>query len=104
MEPVSLPSAGHSEGPVQSPILGLPIDDRDVGTPDDWVPRHKDLIRLTGRHPFNAEPPPDVLLDKGFITPTDLHYVRCVESACASTWSLERSSPNVGSTWQVPEA
>lgn len=26
------------------------IDKRDVGTPDSWVPRHPQLIRLTGRY------------------------------------------------------
>lgn len=25
------------------------IDNKDVGTPDQWIPRHPDLIRLTGR-------------------------------------------------------
>lgn len=25
------------------------IDPKDKGTPDEWVPRHPDLIRLTGR-------------------------------------------------------
>ena len=25
------------------------IDPKDKGTPDDWIPRHPDLIRLTGR-------------------------------------------------------
>eukprot|EP00181_Compsopogon_caeruleus_P002754 CAMPEP_0184683712 /NCGR_PEP_ID=MMETSP0312-20130426/12291_1 /TAXON_ID=31354 /ORGANISM="Compsopogon coeruleus, Strain SAG 36.94" /LENGTH=64 /DNA_ID=CAMNT_0027136249 /DNA_START=101 /DNA_END=292 /DNA_ORIENTATION=+ len=33
------------------------VDPRDVETPDRWVPRHPDLIRLTGKHPFNCEPP-----------------------------------------------
>lgn len=28
------------------------------------------------RHPFNVEPPPDVLMARGFITPVSLHYVR----------------------------
>jgi len=26
------------------------IDSRDLATPDAWVPRHPELIRLTGRH------------------------------------------------------
>ena len=26
------------------------IDTKDVGTPDQWVPRHPELIRLTGRY------------------------------------------------------
>ncbi|KAK9807828.1 hypothetical protein WJX72_010494 [[Myrmecia] bisecta] len=50
------------------------IDKKDADTPDQWVPRHPDLIRLTGRHPFNVEPPRTTEL--GFITPASLHYVR----------------------------
>lgn len=52
------------------------IDPKDHNTPDEWVPRHPELIRLTGRHPFNVEPPPYRLFDHGFITPASLHYVR----------------------------
>lgn len=52
------------------------VDAKDVGTPDDWVPRHPAMVRLTGKHPFNCEPPCDMLLDAGFITPPSLHYVR----------------------------
>jgi hypothetical protein len=52
------------------------VDDKDVGTPDEWIHRHPDLVRLTGRHPFNCEPPLRKLVDKGYITPHNLHYVR----------------------------
>ncbi|CAN0195707.1 unnamed protein product, partial [Hapterophycus canaliculatus] len=52
------------------------IDPRDKGTPDDWVPRHPELVRLTGRHPFNVEPPVWRIKDHGFISPAELHYVR----------------------------
>jgi len=56
------------------------VDKRDIGTPDEWINRHPQLIRLTGRHPFNCEPPPEVLMEKsvalGGYTPTNLHYVR----------------------------
>ena len=45
-------------------------------TPDEWVPRHPSLVRLTGRHPFNCEPPLKDLMGAGFITPSSLHYVR----------------------------
>ena len=44
------------------------IDGRDADTPDEWIPRHKDLVRLTGRHPFNCEAPLGKLFDSGFIT------------------------------------
>ncbi|CAG8603506.1 3283_t:CDS:2 [Scutellospora calospora] len=52
------------------------IDSRDVGTPDNWIPRHPEMIRLTGKHPFNAEAPLSLLMEQGFITPNSLHYVR----------------------------
>jgi hypothetical protein len=52
------------------------VDERDVGTPDDWVKREHSLVRLTGRHPFNVEPPLSSLLDAGPVTPSALHYVR----------------------------
>ena len=54
----------------------LTVDERDQKTPDDWVKRHPELVRLTGRHPFNCEPPLPKLKEGGFITPQTLHYVR----------------------------
>jgi nitrate reductase (NAD(P)H) len=51
-------------------------DYRDVGTPDEWIPRDGRLVRLTGRHPFNVEPPLSVHNKYKFITPSSLHYVR----------------------------
>ena len=44
------------------------IDPRDVRTPDAWIPRDPRLIRLTGDHPFNCEPPLDDLMSQGPIT------------------------------------
>ncbi|KAF9404100.1 hypothetical protein BGZ94_004382 [Podila epigama] len=52
------------------------LDPRDTNTPDKWIKRHPELIRLTGKHPFNCEPPVPLLLSKGFITPSSIHYVR----------------------------
>lgn len=52
------------------------VDPRDAKTPDAWVPRHKDLIRLTGIHPFNVEPHLTDLMNAGPITPAPLHLVR----------------------------
>ncbi|CAG8482950.1 2965_t:CDS:2 [Paraglomus brasilianum] len=52
------------------------IDPRDANTPDKWIPRHPNLVRLTGKHPFNCEPPLTQLMDQGFLTPNSLHYVR----------------------------
>lgn len=61
------------------------IDPRDVGTPDAWIPRHPELVRLTGRHPFNCEPPLEHL--RSFITPTPLHYVRNHAAVPRLDWS-----------------
>mmetsp|Transcript_218 Transcript_218/g.337 ORF Transcript_218/g.337 Transcript_218/m.337 type:complete len:894 (+) Transcript_218:112-2793(+) len=58
-------------------MFDLPeVDYRDKGTPDEWLPRDGRLIRLTGRHPFNVEPPLAILDKYKFITPTNLQYVR----------------------------
>lgn len=54
----------------------LEVDLRDKDCPDHWVKRHPDLVRLTGRHPFNVEPPLYKLQEAGWITPPSLHVVR----------------------------
>ena len=59
-----------------STMFDLPCDHRDVNCPDEWIPRDGRLVRLTGRHPFNVEPPVSVLNATKFITPPCLHYVR----------------------------
>lgn len=61
-------------------------DYRDVGTPDEWVPRDGRLVRLTGRHPFNVEPPLHKLNEHKFITPSSLHYVRNHGAVPKLTW------------------
>lgn len=48
----------------------------DLRTPDKHVARDPRLLRLTGVHPFNVEPPLTDLWNEGFITTKDLHYVR----------------------------
>ncbi|RAL66121.1 hypothetical protein DID88_005792 [Monilinia fructigena] len=48
----------------------------DLITPDNQVPRDPRLIRLTGIHPFNVEPPLSALYDEGFLTSPELFYVR----------------------------
>lgn len=72
------------DDPCQPPPYPLPPRPRghqsvlpeDLKTPDSHVPRDPRLIRLTGAHPFNVEPPLTELWDEGFITSRDLHYVR----------------------------
>lgn len=66
------------------------IDSRDVNTPDNWIPRHPEMVRLTGKHPFNAESPLSLLLEQGFITPTPLHYVRNHGPVPKLSWGTHR--------------
>ncbi|KAK1264033.1 Nitrate reductase [NADH] 1 [Acorus gramineus] len=71
-------------------------DPRDVGTSDSWIERNPSLIRLTGKHPFNSEPPLDRLMHHGFLTPSPLHYVRNhgpVPRSSWSTWTIQVSGP-----------
>ncbi|CAD5169981.1 unnamed protein product [Musa acuminata subsp. malaccensis] len=48
-------------------------DPRDESTADRWIERNPSLIRLTGKHPFNCEPPLARLMHHGFVTPVPLH-------------------------------
>lgn len=65
-------SGRHANLEVEPSVL----DPRDEATADSWVQRNPSLVRLTGKHPFNCEPPLPRLMAHGFITPTQLHYVR----------------------------
>lgn len=60
------------------PPTNLPTEilKEDLITPDNQVPRDPRLIRLTGIHPFNVEPPLSALYDEGFLTSPELFYVR----------------------------
>jgi nitrate reductase (NAD(P)H) len=57
-EPSDIPLPPLSNPPKE--ILSL-----DKDTPDNHVPRDPRLIRLTGAHPFNVEPPLTDLFDEG---------------------------------------
>lgn len=67
-------------------MFDMPPDHRDVGTPDEWIPRDGRLVRLTGKHPFNVEPMLPVLNQYKFITPSSLHYVRNHGAVPKLTW------------------
>lgn len=67
---------GRKRSPQKPKQTELSIDEQDQFSPDNWVPRSSHLIRLTGKHPVNAEPQLDHLFDAGLITPNELHYVR----------------------------
>jgi len=60
--------------PASSPPTRVLSADRN--TPDRWIPRDPRLIRLTGVHPFNVEPPLSDLFDEGFLTSPELFFVR----------------------------
>lgn len=67
-------------------------DSRDELTADNWVERNPSMVRLTGKHPFNAEAPLPRLMHHGFITPVPLHYVRNhgpVPKASWDEWTVE---------------
>jgi DMSO/TMAO reductase YedYZ molybdopterin-dependent catalytic subunit len=66
------------------------VDERDADTPDKWVKRHKDMVRLTGRHPFNSEPPLKKLQEAGWITPPALHVVRNHGAVPQLNWSTHK--------------
>ncbi|TIC99277.1 Nitrate reductase [NADH] [Colletotrichum higginsianum] len=67
---------GKRVSPQKSHRQQVSIDEADQFTPDNWLPRSQDLIRLTGKHPLNAEPRLTKLFDAGLVTPNELHYVR----------------------------
>lgn len=73
-------------------MFDMPADFRDVGTPDEWVPRDGRLVRLTGKHPFNVEPPLAVLHQHKFITPSSLHYVRNHGACPKISWDEHKVS------------
>eukprot|EP00339_Tiarina_fusa_P001393 CAMPEP_0117027762 /NCGR_PEP_ID=MMETSP0472-20121206/20256_1 /TAXON_ID=693140 ORGANISM="Tiarina fusus, Strain LIS" /NCGR_SAMPLE_ID=MMETSP0472 /ASSEMBLY_ACC=CAM_ASM_000603 /LENGTH=533 /DNA_ID=CAMNT_0004735083 /DNA_START=57 /DNA_END=1658 /DNA_ORIENTATION=- len=61
-------------------FMDLPCDYRDEKTPDKWIPRDGRMVRLTGRHPFNSEPPVAELTKHNpknpFLIPGNLHIIR----------------------------
>jgi nitrate reductase (NAD(P)H) len=70
----------QNNGKGTSPVGGrsqlVSIDEADQFSPDNWIPRSEHLVRLTGKHPLNAEPELTTLFEAGLITPNELHYVR----------------------------
>ncbi|BFZ57355.1 hypothetical protein PYCC9005_004407 [Savitreella phatthalungensis] len=60
----------------EQPYREICVDEADQNSPDNWIPRSKDLMRMTGQHPLNGEPVMEELFGAGLVTPTSLHYVR----------------------------
>ncbi|OAX79705.1 hypothetical protein ACJ72_05973 [Emergomyces africanus] len=89
-------SLERNDGKGQSPLAHdedrghFRIDEADQFTPDNWIPRNDALIRLTGKHPFNSEPPLSMLYDAGLITPNKVHFVRNHGSVPHLRWQTHR--------------
>lgn len=64
----------------------MEIQQDDQFTPDSWIPRSSKLVRLTGKHPMNAEANMTELYDAGLITPTKYHYIRNHGAVPRLTW------------------
>lgn len=62
--------------PLPPPARQTTVLAEDLKTPDRHVERDPRLIRLTGAHPFNVEPPLTELFREGFLTTKNLHFVR----------------------------
>ena len=67
---------GKGKSPAAKNEQLISIDEADQFSPDNWIPRSENLIRLTGKHPLNSEPKLTALFEAGLVTPNELHYVR----------------------------
>lgn len=67
---------GKGVSPQKHNKAQISIDEQDQFSPDNWIPRSSHLMRITGKHPLNAEPGLGDLFKGGLITPNELHYVR----------------------------
>jgi len=68
----------------------LVVAEPDRGTRDEWVRRHPDMVRLTGRHPFNSEPPLKKLQEAGWVTPASITFVRNHGAVPRLSWETHR--------------
>lgn len=87
---------GKHKSPVAQKSDEASIDEQDQFTPDNWLPRSADLIRLTGKHPLNAEAPLSELFAAGLITPNKLHYVRNHGPVPRLLWEFHRLDVEYG--------
>lgn len=79
---------GKQKSPQHHNRTQISIDEADQFSPDNWLPRSSHLIRLTGKHPMNAEPELQRLFNAGLITPNELHYVRNHGAVPRILWEL----------------
>lgn len=89
-----------NDGKGRSPLHGekLPemVDEADQFSPDSWVPRSDKLIRLTGKHPLNAECDLTELFEAGLITPSSIHYVRNHSAVPHLLWENHKLTVHAG--------
>ncbi|PGH08836.1 hypothetical protein AJ79_05840 [Helicocarpus griseus UAMH5409] len=83
---------GKGKSPLSDYDDGKPlcIDEADQFTPDNWVPRNDELIRITGKHPLNCETPLSMLYDAGLTTPNKIHFVRSHGAVPHLRWHTHR--------------
>lgn len=81
---------GKRKSPQHNNRSTVSIDEADQFSPDNWLPRSSDLIRLTGKHPLNAEAHLTRLFEAGLITPNELHYVRNHGAVPRLLWELHQ--------------
>ena len=87
---------GKQKSPQQSNRRSIAIDEQDQFSPDNWLPRSDHLIRLTGKHPLNAEAELTLLFEGGLITPNELHYVRNHGPVPRLVWEFHKLDVNDG--------
>lgn len=83
----NLPTPEEPNVPLPPPSRNpTEILDVDKITPDNHVPRDPRLIRLTGVHPFNVEPPLTALYQEGMFTPMQqsIHQINCLKGFLTS--------------------
>lgn len=88
-------SLADHDGKGKSPLANYDhrvrdVDEQDQNSPDNWIPRSQELIRLTGTHPLNAEPNMTALFRAGLVTPNKLHYVRNHGAVPRLDWETHR--------------
>lgn len=89
-------NTGKGRSPVHDDHLPEQIDEADQFTADSWIPRSDKLIRLTGKHPLNAEALFTDLFDAGLITPSPIHYVRNHGAVPHLLWENHRLEVTAG--------
>lgn len=95
-------SMGKNDGQGRCPLYDESrpqrIDEADQFSPDSWIPRSDKLIRLTGKHPLNAEVDLTTLFGAGLITPSTLHYVRNHSAVPHLLWENHKVHITAGKT------